>query len=132
MRAKCFFFAEGLCSRLSKIPWDISIGSSKYSKGKIMAKGYLLSLYREIKDPDKLAAYAELAGPAVEAAGGKFLARGGQVEAYEAGLAERTVLIEFETYEAAKALYDSAPYQKALEALGDGVVRDFRVTEGLY
>ena len=97
-----------------------------------MAKGYLLSLYREIKDPDKLAAYAELAGPAVEAAGGKFLARGGQVKAYEAGLAERTVLIEFETYEAAKALYDSAPYQKALEALDDGVVRDFRVVEGLY
>ncbi len=97
-----------------------------------MAKGYLLSLYREIKNPDKLAAYAALAGPAVEAAGGKFLARGGKVEAYEDGLAERTVLIEFETYEAAKALYDSAPYQEALEALGDGVVRDFRVVEGLF
>ena len=40
-----------------------------------MAKGYWISAYREIKDPAKLAAYAELAAPAVKANGGNFLVR---------------------------------------------------------
>lgn len=46
-----------------------------------MAKGYWVSCYRSITNPDALAAYAKLAGPAIEAGGGKFLARGGRVQA---------------------------------------------------
>ena len=96
-----------------------------------MSKGYWVTTYRKIKDPAKLAAYAQLAGPAVAAAGGKFLARGIADEVREHGLKERTVLIEFPTYEEAVAAYDSDEYKKALEALGDGGERDLRIIRGV-
>ena len=95
-----------------------------------MAKGYWISAYRAVHDEDKLKAYAELAGPAVLAAGGKILARGGKVEAHEAGKDMRTVVIEFESFEAAQAAYNSDAYKEAKVALGDGVERDFRIVEG--
>ena len=41
-----------------------------------MAKAYWVTTYRSISKPDALAAYAKLAGPAILAAGGKFLMRG--------------------------------------------------------
>jgi uncharacterized protein (DUF1330 family) len=95
-----------------------------------MAKGYFLSIYRQVKDPEKLAAYAKLAGPAFEAAGGRFLARGVAAQAYEAGQTERTVIIEFESVAQAIAAYQSDAYRRALEALGDGAVRDVRIVAG--
>ena len=96
-----------------------------------MAKGYWISAYRSISDPDKLAAYGKLAGPAIAAAGGIFLARGGRVTAHDDGLDQRTVLVEFPSYEAALAAYDTPAYQEALAALGDAVERDLRITEGV-
>lgn len=95
-----------------------------------MAKAYWISAYRKVKDADKLAAYAKLAGPAITAGGGKFLARGMPTKTYEAGLAERTVLIEFASVEAALATHDSPAYKEALDALGDGAERDMRIVEG--
>jgi uncharacterized protein (DUF1330 family) len=96
-----------------------------------VAKGYWVSTYRTISDPEKLAAYNELAGLAVRAGGGRTLVRGGRVLAYDAGIAERTVLVEFDSFEQALATYESEAYQKALAALSDGVERDFRIVEGL-
>ena len=96
-----------------------------------MAKAYFISFYRKISDPDKLAAYAKLAGPAVEAAGGRFLGRGVPAQVYEAGQAERTVIIEFESVAHAVAMHDGAAYQAALAALGDGAVRDIRIVQGV-
>ena len=96
-----------------------------------MAKGYWVSCYRSIKSTDALAAYAKLAGPAIEAGGGKFLARGGRLEAFEAAVKERTVIVEFPSFEAALATRNGAAYQAALKALGDAAERDFRVTEGV-
>jgi uncharacterized protein (DUF1330 family) len=95
-----------------------------------MAKAYWISCYRKIIDPAKLAAYAKLAGPAIEAGGGRFLARAPAAKAYEDGKAERTVLIEFDSVEQAVATHESAAYQAALVALGDGVVRDMRIVPG--
>jgi uncharacterized protein (DUF1330 family) len=95
-----------------------------------MAKAYWISCYRKIKDPGKLAAYARLAGPAVQAAGGRFLARGMPARIYEQAANERTVVVEYENLAAALAARDSAAYQEALRALGDGVERDFRIIEG--
>src|SRR5256885_10616426 len=46
---------------------------------------YWIAFYRSISNPDALAAYAKLAGPAIAAAGGRFFARGKAAEAYEAG-----------------------------------------------
>lgn len=96
-----------------------------------MAKAYWVSAYHAIHDEQKLAAYAQLAGPAILAAGGRFLARAPAVKAYEAGLLLRTVLIEFDSVEAAVACHDSPGYQAALVALGDGVTRDLRIVEGV-
>jgi uncharacterized protein (DUF1330 family) len=96
-----------------------------------MAKAYFMCMYRQIKDPEKLAVYAKLAGPAFEAGGGRLLARGIAAQAYEAGQRERTVIIEFESIEKAIAAYESAAYRRALEALGDGAVRDIRIIEGI-
>ncbi|WP_104819624.1 DUF1330 domain-containing protein [Kitasatospora sp. MMS16-BH015] len=96
-----------------------------------MPKGYWVSVYRSIADPEKLAAYNELAAPAVRAGGGRTFVRGGRVAAYDGGVAERTVLIEFDSFEQAVAARESAAYQEALAVLADGVEREFRIVEGL-
>ena len=96
-----------------------------------MAKAYWISTYRSISNPDALAAYAKLAGPALSAAGGRFLARGVPAQVYEAGLQQRTVLLEFDSVEAACAAHDSPAYQEALAALADGADREIRIVEGL-
>jgi uncharacterized protein (DUF1330 family) len=96
-----------------------------------MAKGYWLSCYRAISNPAALAEYAKLAGPALGAAGGRFLARGGVAKTYEAGLDQRTVVIEFPSVAAAVAAYESPAYQAAVAALAGGAERDIRIVEGL-
>jgi uncharacterized protein (DUF1330 family) len=96
-----------------------------------MPKAYWISCYRSISDPAKVAAYARLAGPAIEAGGGRFLARGMPAKLYEQGVAERTVLIEFDSVERAVATHDSPNYQAALAALDDGAVRDLRIVAGV-
>ena len=97
-----------------------------------MAKAYWIAFYRSIKNPDALAAYAKLAGPAVQTAGGRFLARGMPAKVYEAGLNQRTVVIEFDSVQAAIAAHDSPGYQEALKALGtNSVERELRIVEGV-
>jgi len=95
-----------------------------------MAKAYWISAYRSIRDQEALAAYAKLAGPALLAAGGRFLARGLPARVYESGLEQRTVLIEFDSVAQAIAAHDSPAYQRALVALGNAVDRDMRIVEG--
>jgi uncharacterized protein (DUF1330 family) len=96
-----------------------------------MPKAYWISCYRQVSDPDKLAAYAKLAGPAIEGGGGRFLARASAARAYEDGRMDRTVVIEFESVEQAVAVHDSAGYQLALAALDGGAVRDMRIVAGV-
>jgi uncharacterized protein (DUF1330 family) len=96
-----------------------------------MAKGYWIVAYRAVHDAEKLAAYGRLAAPAIQAAGGRLLVRGGAIEAHEAGLRERTVVVEYESFEHARAARASAAYQDALRVLGDGAERDFRIVEGV-
>ena len=96
-----------------------------------MAKAYWITCYREISDPAKLAAYAKLAGPAIESGGGRFLARGIAAMAYESGQRERVVVIEYDSIAHAIATHDSSGYQEALAALGNGAVRDVRIVSGV-
>ena len=96
-----------------------------------MAKAYWVATYKSISNPSALADYAKLAGPAIQAAGGRFLARGTAAKAYEAGLLQRSVIIEFESVAAAEAAHDSPGYQEALRALGNGADRDMRIIEGV-
>ncbi len=92
---------------------------------------YWISIYKEIIDEAKVAAYAELAGPALRDAGGTYVARGLPDETYESGQKTRTVVIEFESVEAARAAHDSPAYQNALAALDGGAVRDMRIVPGV-
>ena len=95
-----------------------------------MAKAYWITTYRNISNPDALAAYAKLAGPAMDAGGGRFLVRGMPSKVYEAGLNQRTVVIEFDSVATAIATHDSPAYKAALDALGNGADRDIRIVEG--
>ena len=95
-----------------------------------MKKGYWVVAYRSISDESAVKAYGALALPAVEAFGGHFLTRStSQIQAHEAGLQLRTILVEFGSYETALAAHESEAYQKALQALGSGAERDFRIVE---
>jgi uncharacterized protein (DUF1330 family) len=97
-----------------------------------MKKGYWVNVYRSISDHSALEAYGTLALPAVKAFGGRFLTRStSRIEAHEAGLELRTVIVEFDSYENALAARKSEAYQKALQALGPGVERDVRIVEGV-
>jgi len=96
-----------------------------------MAKAYWISCYRAIKNPDQLAEYAKLAAPAVQAGGGRFLARGMPAKTYDNGVNQRTVIVEFDSLAAANACYNGPAYQQARRVLGDAVERDFRIIEGV-
>jgi DNA-binding MarR family transcriptional regulator/uncharacterized protein (DUF1330 family) len=96
-----------------------------------MAKGYWVSVYRVVSDREKLAAYDELARRAVQAGGGRPLSVDGRVVAHEAGVAQRVVLVEFDSFDQAVATYESEAYQQALVVLSDSVERDFRIVEGI-
>jgi len=96
-----------------------------------MKNGYWVVAYRSISDQAAVKAYAELAVPAVRSFGGRFLtASASQIQPYEAGSPLRTVVVEFDSYEVALVARQSGEYQKALQALGSGAERDFRIVEG--
>jgi len=98
-----------------------------------MAKAYWVVTYKSVKNPDKLAAYAKLAAPAIQAAGGRFLVRSpAPAKVYELGMMQRTVVTEFESLAKALAAHETSGYQEALRALGkDAVERDLRIVEGV-
>ena len=96
-----------------------------------MAKAYWVATYRSVSNPDALAAYAKLAGPAIMDAGGKFLVRGNPMKAYESGVMQRVVVIEFDCVDKAVAAHNSEGYQAALKLLGNGADRDIRIVEGV-
>jgi uncharacterized protein (DUF1330 family) len=96
-----------------------------------MAKAYWVNTYRSINNQTAFDAYAQLAGPAIQAAGGRFLIRGGPSKVYEAGMMQRVVVVEFDSLDQAIKAHDSAGYQAALKALDNGADRDIRIVEGL-
>jgi uncharacterized protein (DUF1330 family) len=96
-----------------------------------MAKAYLITCYHSIKNPETLAAYAKIAGPAMQAAGGRFLVRGMPAKTYENGVNQRTVVVEFDSLERAIAAHDGPGYQEALRVLGNAAERDVRIVEGV-
>jgi uncharacterized protein (DUF1330 family) len=101
-------------------------------KGEQMKKGYWIVAYRSVSDESALKEYGKLAIPAIKAGGGKALIRTADaIEPREAGLKQRIVVMEFESFEKAVAAYNSAAYQAALKALGSGAERDFRIVEGV-
>jgi uncharacterized protein (DUF1330 family) len=96
-----------------------------------MPKGYWIATYRSVSNPEALAKYARLAGPLLEARGGRILARGLPARTYESAQAQRSVIVEFSSVEAAIAAYESAEYQEVLALLGGAAERDIRIVEGV-
>ncbi|HEY1286884.1 MAG TPA: DUF1330 domain-containing protein [Burkholderiales bacterium] len=96
-----------------------------------MAKAYLVVTYRAINDQEKWSAYAKLAAPAMQKAGGRYIVRGMPSKTYEKGMNQRVVILEFDSVDKATAAHESAEYQVALRALGNGADRDMRLVEGL-
>ena len=96
-----------------------------------MGKAYLVLCYHSASDENALQEYAKLALPAIQGAGGCYFARGMPAKVYEAGLNQRTVIIEFYCVAQAIAAHDSPAYQTALKGLGNTAKRDVRVIEGI-
>jgi uncharacterized protein (DUF1330 family) len=95
-----------------------------------MSKGYWVVFYRSVSKPEAIAEYGKLAVPAIEAGGGRFLARGTPAKVFEAGLDQRSVIVEFDSPERAIATYESPAYQAAARLLRGAVERDFRILVG--
>ena len=66
-----------------------------------------------ITDPVQYEQYKTAAAATVAAAGGRYLARGGDVESFEGAEPARVVILEFPTMDAALAWYRSAEYTEA-------------------
>ena len=96
-----------------------------------MAKGYWVTFYRSVSNPAVLAEYAKAAVPVIEAHGGRFLSRGTAVKAFEAGIQDRSVIIEFESPARAIECFESPRYQAAATLLAGSVERDIRILEGV-
>jgi uncharacterized protein (DUF1330 family) len=96
-----------------------------------MAKAYWICCYRSISNPAAVAEYAKLAGPAIQKGGGRFLARGVAAKTYEQGLAQRTIVIEFDSVQQAVATFESDAYRAALRVIEGAAERDIRIIEGV-
>lgn len=82
-----------------------------------------------VTDADAYAKYAELAGPAINAHGGTFIARGGRFVQLEGRERPRNVVARFPTVEDAVACYNSPDYQRALDHARGASERELMVVE---
>ena len=96
-----------------------------------MASGYWVMTFRSVSDQGGIDRYAEVAGPAIRALGGRVLAVGVPAFTYEAGIAQRVAIVEFDSLEAADAAYRDPEYQAAVQHLVSAAERDVRIVEGV-
>ena len=93
-------------------------------------KGYVVTVYKVIKDENTLKEYAVKAKEAIEKYKGKFLVRGGKKITTEGNESPRTVVIEFPSFAEAETFFNSREYQDAHAILKDTVVRHHQIIEG--
>ena len=84
-----------------------------------------------VSDQDSYGEYAKRAGPAIEAHGGRFLARGGRHRTLESRDHARNVVVQFASFEDAIACYNSPAYQEALAHALESAERDVAIVEGV-
>ena len=82
-----------------------------------------------VTDPVAYGKYAALAGPAIAAHGGKFLARGGRYVQLEGVARERNVVAWFPSLEKAIECYHSAAYSEARAHAVGACERELLVVE---
>ena len=94
-------------------------------------KGYVVCVYKNITNEEKLKEYAVKARAAVENFQGKFLIRGGRAKSNEGDQSPRTVVIEFQSFDQANAFYQSKEYQEAHSILKGYADRQHQTIEGV-
>lgn len=94
-----------------------------------MPKGYVI-VNANVTDTSKYDAYRPLSAAAVAAYGGTFIVRGGQQEVVEGQTHTRTVVIEFDSFEQAKAFYHSPEYTQAREVRAGAAQANIVCVEG--
>ena len=95
-----------------------------------MPKGYWIARI-DVHDPETYKQYVEAARPAFERFGAKFVIRGGQAEAVEGSGRGRNVVIEFASFEVARACYESPEYAKAKAFRQKASVGEVLLVEGV-
>ena len=93
-------------------------------------KGYVVCVYKNISNEQKLKEYAIKARIAVEKYDGKFLIRGGRSTSNEGEKSPRTVVIEFSSFDKANDFYKSKEYQDAHSILKGYAERQHQTIEG--
>ena len=93
-------------------------------------KGYVVCVYKNITNEEKLKEYAVKARIAVEKYKGKFLIRGGRSTSNEGEKSPRTVVIEFPSFDQANSFYKSKEYQEAHDILKGHAIRHHQTLEG--
>lgn len=83
----------------------------------------------EVTDAEAYGRYAALAGPAIAAHGGSFLARGGRYVQLEGRERARNVVARFPSVDAAVACYQSPEYQAAMQHAIGAAERDLVIVE---
>ena len=97
----------------------------------MMASGYWVMTFRSVSDQSGIDRYAAVAGPVIQALGGRVLVVGLPAFTYEAGIAQRVAIVEFSSLEAADAAYRNPEYQAAVQHLVGAAERDVRIVEGV-
>jgi len=85
----------------------------------------------QITDTVKYDEYRKWSSAAVTAHGARVLARGGKTECLEGRAPGRIVILEFPTFEAARAFYTSAEYGRAREARAGAAIMNMLIVDGV-
>ena len=89
-----------------------------------MKKAYWVGVVN-VKNHYEYKKYADIAGPALTAAGAKILSRGGRIKNLEGATMNRIVVIEFPSMERAESFYQSDEYRNGLKYINSEVADRF-------
>jgi uncharacterized protein (DUF1330 family) len=93
-------------------------------------KGYWIG-HVNITDPERYKDYIAANAEPIRKYGGRFVVRNGQCEVVRGGLAgRRHVVLEFDSYEKAKACHDSPEYQAAAKIRDEASTAELIIIEG--
>ena len=94
-----------------------------------MPKGYVIARIT-VTNPEVYKDYVAMASAAMKQYGGKPIARGGRSEALEGDARPRNVILEFESYDAARTYYYSPEYQEAVQKRAPASIGELVLVEG--
>jgi uncharacterized protein (DUF1330 family) len=92
-------------------------------------KGYWIA-HVTVRDPEGYKGYVAANAEPIRKYGGRFLVRGGKYEVRAGKESQRNVVLEFDSFEKAKACYDSREYQAAAKIRDAHADVDIMIIEG--